>query len=247
MSDKENGMIYSQISQYYNKWSSGNKYYVASGKFYIEEALKHNSTIVELGVGTGRIAGEILKKSMNKVIGVDNCEEMLKQTEKQIKKEYADRLMLLKQDFRELKLPFKCEYIYMPFRTFGHLENNEDRTRTLKAVKKNLLSGGVFIFDHYVLDQGWAQKVSNEQVLMYDDSDIRITDEYSFDFNNKKMHCIVRCNDVIFESFEFYWFDVKSIFKIIKEVGFKVKNLYGDFNRSEYTNKSVNQIWVLEN
>lgn len=52
---------------------------------------------------------------------------------------------------------------------------------------------------------------------------------------------------MIFESFEFYWFDVKSIFKIIKEVGFKVKNLYGDFNRSEYTNKSVNQIWVLEN
>lgn len=247
MLDKENRMIYSQISQYYNKWSSGDKYYAASGKFYIEEALKYNSTVVELGVGTGRIVGEILTKSRNKVIGVDNCEEMLKQAERQVKKDYGNRLILLKQDFRELKLPYKCEYIYMPFRTFGHLENKEDRIRTLKAIKKNLLRGGVFIFDHYVLDREWAQGASNKQILMYEDSDIRITDEYFFDFNHEKMHCTVRCNDVIYESFDFYWFNVESIRKIIDEAGLKVKNLYGDFNRSEYTNKSVNQIWVLEN
>lgn len=240
-------MIYSKISHYYDQWSSGDKYYIASGNFYTEEALKYNSTVVELGVGTGRIVEEILKKSENAVIGVDNCDEMLKQAERQLKKNYADRLTLLKQDFRDLRLPFKCEYIYMPFRTFGHLENNGDRIQALRAIKKNLISGGVFIFDHYVLDKEWAQSVSNKQILMYKDDNIRITDEYSFDFNKNKMHCTVRCNDVILESFDFYWFDIESIYKIINDAGFKVKKLYGDFNRTDYTNKSTNQIWVLEN
>lgn len=240
-------MIYSRISEYYSQWSSGDKYYIASGDFYTEEALNYSSTIVELGVGTGRIAEEILKRSSNNVIGVDSCSEMLQQAKKRLNHKYSERLNLLNQDFRNLQLPCKCEYIYMPFRTIGHLESEEDRIRTLKAIKRNLLSGGVFIFDHYVLDMEWALSASNKQILMYEDDNIRITDEYVFDFNNEKMHCTVRCNGRIFESFDFYWFDVEEINKTIVKAGFKVKKLYGDFDRSEYTDKSTNQIWVLEN
>ncbi|MCT4688873.1 class I SAM-dependent methyltransferase [Vallitalea sp.] len=238
---------YSNIAKYYDQWSSGDKYWNVTKDFYVAESKHYEGPIVELGIGTARITTEILKKYSIDIIGVDRCKEMLEESRRRIAKEgLLDKLTLLHQDFVHLQLPYKSKYIFMPFRTFGHLPCIQTRKKALTSIYNNLCEGGVFIFDHYILDEEWAKSANNRRIKMYESDDILIEDLYTFDFNNKKLHCSVFKNNTLLESFDFYWFQPSEIMQIIKDVGFKVKALYGDFHRNQLTKDSYNQIWVLE-
>lgn len=238
---------YSNIARYYNQWSSGDKYWDVTKEFYAIESEKYKGPIVELGIGTGRITSHILKKNSIDIIGVDRCSEMLEEAKKRLEQEGSfNKVTLLQQDFVNLKLPIKSNYMFMPFRTFGHLSSVEMRTKALKSIYDNLCDGGIFIFDHYILDEEWAKNAQNKRIKMYESEGLLIEDLYTFDFENQEMNCSVYKNNILLESFSFYWFKPCEIRNIIKEVGFRVKALYGDFKKNELTKDSYNQIWVLE-
>lgn len=238
-------MLYSNISRFYDLWSLGNKYYHVVSEFYLQESKKYRGPIVELGIGTGRIAETILNDHKVQIIGVDSCREMLKEAEKRLVN-FSEWVTLIEKNFTSLHLPQKSDYIYMPFRTIGHLSNDEMRLKTLKSVYNNLNYGGTFIFDHYIMDKEWADDVEGEQLKMYQDSDLYITDQYFFNLEYQKMHCIVRCNDEIYEDFEFFWFHPEQIKPLILEAGFHIRDVYGNFDGSKLLSKSTNQIWILE-
>lgn len=240
-------VTYSNISRYYDLWSLGDKYFNVTRDFYVEESKRHQGPIVELGIGTARITAEILKIHKIQVIGVDICKEMLEEGKKRLEKDgFMDYVTLIQQDFTCLKLPQKSNYIYMPFRTFGHLANEENRKNALKAIYDNLTDGGVFIFDHYIVDEDWTKQAAGKTILMYSDENLTITDQYIFDLEHQKMNCKVSCNGDLLESFDFYWFEPNQIKRLIEEVGFHIKHVYGSFDRTELNSDSANQIWVLE-
>ncbi|WOO36839.1 methyltransferase domain-containing protein [Anaerocolumna sp. AGMB13020] len=240
-------VTYSSISRYYDLWSSGDKYWNITRDFYVGESRKHKGPIVELGIGTARIAAEILKDHHTQIIGVDICEEMLEEGEKRLAElGLLQNVLLLRQDFTRLKLPQKSNYIFMPFRTFGHLPDDESRRAALQAIYNNLNEKGSFVFDHYILDQQWAEKVAGKKITMYEGEGVVITDTYDFDLENQKMHCQVCCNDEVMESFDFYWFEPEHIKKLIEEVGFHIKAVYGNFDKTQLRIDSPNQIWILE-
>jgi hypothetical protein len=82
-----------------------------------------------------------------------------------------------------------------------------------------------------------------------------ISDYYSFDFEKQILSCEVNSciigMDNVTQSckcvtFFFKWFTVEEIRTTIENTGFKVINLFGEFDGSEFNNKSNNQIWVIE-
>jgi SAM-dependent methyltransferase len=234
---------YAGIAKYYNLWASGDDSYVPVANFYLSYFKGMQGVFAELGVGTGRIAIPLSKRLNTTVFGIDMSQEMLKQCEKHLG--INSNLKLLCSDFLDTTLPQIADVIYMPFRTIGHVLSEEKLHLLFENIKENLKVGGLFVFDHYIFSKKWALEHDNVDIDMYEDSEMKIVDHYHYDFSNSIMHCVVKCNEVEVAQFDFRWIEKAEIENVYPQHGFILEALYGDFDKSNWTPQSPNQIWVL--
>lgn len=135
---------YDAIARLYDPWSVSVTEDVA---FYVEEAKRAGSPVVELGVGTGRIAVPTAAAGV-RVIGVDSSPGML-----EVCREHAELVGvadLLDLRLGELEAPPVQERVALvtcPFRSYLHLLDDAARLRSLQAVFELLVPGGRFVFD----------------------------------------------------------------------------------------------------
>ena len=235
---------YTNIAAYYEKWCEGDVAYLPCGAFYMEYLRGRRGVAAELGVGTGRIALPLSRQKGLKVYGVDNCPEMLAKCKEKMTPD-AD-LELLLSDFLSFRLPEPADIIYMPFRTIGHILTDGGLRALLIQVNRNLKPGGLFLFDHAMFDRRWAAEDDGKQVVMYEDSRIRIVNQDFFDFEKNTAHCTVAVNGAIAEEFDFRWIEPRVIGALLPPCGFVCEKLYGDFDDTAWTEESPNQIWVLK-
>lgn len=96
--------------------------------------------VLELGVGTGRIALPLSAKGVN-VYGVDNSAGML---DKLREKPGAERLSVVRGDFADVPLegPFGLIYVVM---SFGYLLTADDQLRCFENVSQKLTRDGAFV------------------------------------------------------------------------------------------------------
>ena len=135
---------YDQIARLYDPWSRGVTEDVG---FYVEEARRAAPPVVELGVGTGRIAVPIAAEGI-RVIGVDSSAGML-----EVCREHADAAGVSKLvdlrlgDLRDPPVEERVELVLCPFRSYLHLQTDEERLQALRAAHELLVPGGRLIFD----------------------------------------------------------------------------------------------------
>jgi SAM-dependent methyltransferase len=135
---------YDSIARLYDPWSRS---VTEDVEFYVAEARKAGGPIVELGVGTGRIAVPTAQAGIS-VIGVDSSERMLEICRKSA--EAAGVAGLLDLRLGDLRRPPVLERVHLvtcPFRGLLHLESDEERLGALRAVYGLLAEGGRFVFD----------------------------------------------------------------------------------------------------
>ena len=103
--------------------------------------------VVELAVGTGRIAIPIARAGID-VIGVDSSPGMLA-----VARAAADeagvshRLDLRLGDLREPPVTERVPLVLCPFRTLLHMETEDEKLRALRAARGLLEPNGTFVFD----------------------------------------------------------------------------------------------------
>ncbi len=115
--------------------------------FYVAEARKAGSPVVELGVGTGRIAVPTAKAGI-RVIGVDSSEGMLEVCRAHANEAgVADLLDLRVGDLRDPPVDERTALVTCPFRALLHLHTDPERLEGLRAAYAILLPGGRFVFD----------------------------------------------------------------------------------------------------
>jgi SAM-dependent methyltransferase len=136
---------YDAIASLYDRWSTG---VVEDISFYVEEALQAAARpVVELGVGTGRIAIPTALAGAQ-VIGVDASLGMLQVCAARAEEAgVADRLDLRQGDLRRPPVPERVLLVTSPFRAYLHLTNDDDRVAALRAARALLEPGGRLIFD----------------------------------------------------------------------------------------------------
>src|SRR5919204_1261256 len=135
----------------YDEWSSRMTEDVA---FYVELALQADGPLVELAVGSGRVAIPVAQATGRPVIGIDSSPAMLEQARVRAK-EAGVELVLHEGDMQELALDEPAALIYCPFRGLLHLPTWADRRRTFERVAASLKPGGrfawnAFAFDHHI-------------------------------------------------------------------------------------------------
>src|SRR5664280_474845 len=83
---------YDSIASLYDRW---NRSVVEDIDFYVEEALRSGGPVLELGVGTGRIAVPIAQAGV-RVIGVDSSAPMLERCRERARVAELDELLELR-------------------------------------------------------------------------------------------------------------------------------------------------------
>jgi SAM-dependent methyltransferase len=135
---------YDSIAALYDPWSRS---VTEDVDFYVAEARKAGGPVVELGVGTGRIAVPTAQARIS-VIGVDSSEGMLEVCRRRAEAAGVSELIDLRAgDLRRPPVQERVALITCPFRALLHLESDEERLEALRAVYGLLLDGGRFVFD----------------------------------------------------------------------------------------------------
>ena len=109
--------------------------------------MRSGGPVVELGVGTGRIAVPTAAAGV-RVIGVDASAEMLAVAAEQLELGGVAGLVDLRHgDLREPPVEGEFPLVTIPFRTLLHMETDRDRRAALEAARRLLSPGGRFVFD----------------------------------------------------------------------------------------------------
>jgi ubiquinone/menaquinone biosynthesis C-methylase UbiE len=136
--------LYDEIAAFYDPWSRSVTEDVG---FYVDEALASGGPVVELAVGTGRIAIPIAQAGID-VIGVDSSPGMLAVARAAAESAgVADRIELRLGDLREPPVSERVPLVVCPFRSLLHMETETEKLRALEGARELLEEGGRFVFD----------------------------------------------------------------------------------------------------
>jgi SAM-dependent methyltransferase len=135
---------YDSIAGVYDAWSRSVTEDVA---FYVEEATRAGGPVVELGVGTGRIAVPTARTGIA-VIGVDSSAGMLEVCRRRAAEEgVAELLDLRLGDLADPPVTERVPLVTCPFRSYLHLQDDGARLAALRAARGLIVPGGRLVFD----------------------------------------------------------------------------------------------------
>lgn len=112
--------------------------------FYQGLARACGESVLELGVGSGRVAAALARAGYD-VSGIDTSPAMIARAERNAGA--AQRLHLLRADMRDFDIDRRFGLIFAAFGTFHHLLTRDDQLACLRAVARHLTPGGVFACD----------------------------------------------------------------------------------------------------
>ena len=132
--------------------------------------LSGGGKVLELGIGTGRIALPLSAKGVE-VHGIDAAPSMIARLRA---KPGGDRIMVTQGNFAEVPVDGKFALIYIVFNTFFMLLSQEEQVQCFKNVAQHLAPGGCFVIEAFVPDLSrftggqvnWATKVTADEVLL---------------------------------------------------------------------------------
>jgi SAM-dependent methyltransferase len=135
---------YDAIATLYDPWSRSVREDV---DFYVTEARNAGGPVIELGVGTGRVAVPVARAGV-RVIGVDDSEPMLDVCRARAEEAGVTELLDLRLgDLRRPPVTERVALVICPFRALLHIESDAERLQALRAVRGLLVPGGRFVFD----------------------------------------------------------------------------------------------------
>jgi len=216
------------FAESYDRWSADMTEDIA---FYVALAKEADGPVVELAVGTGRVAIPVARATGRKVIGIDGSPSMLAQA----REAGGDLLDLRLGDMRDLELEEPAALVYCPARSLLHLPTWADRRRVFERVAEALLPGGRFAWNAFAFDHAIAARLDGARqeepiphTLRYGVGDCRV--------------------DIVLESGEtssLWWATKNEWLGLIDVAGLEVETLYGWFDRRPFDDESRELVWVV--
>lgn len=135
-----------RIADLYDEWPSVPKNTEAVVAFLA--AIAENGPILELGIGTGRIALPLAQRGF-KVHGIDASPAMVTKLRA---KPGGDRIPVVIRNFAEMAIEGRFSLIFVVYNTFFGLLSQDDQVRCFAGVSEHLTDNGVFVVEAFVPD-----------------------------------------------------------------------------------------------
>ncbi len=243
-------MNYGPASRFYDLFSL-----MDDISFYMDLARKHGGKALDLGVGTGRVALELARAGIV-VWGIDNSRHMLAVARGKLMNEsdsVKERVTLKRGDIRSFSLDERFPIIYCASATFEHCITEKDQRGCLSSIFNALEAGGIFAFD---ISQAGKEKINDSWWIdrAVVDADREVVRTIFSRMNPASrvvsvnlffdVYCKGRMVQRYFESGEARIFEKRDVEQLLRDVGFRVDQLYGDFDRSQYSPATQKMIFV---
>lgn len=227
--------VYDAIARLYDPWSAG---VVEDISFYVEEALTSGGPVLELGVGTGRIAIPTAAAGVH-VIGVDSSAGMLEVCAEQGRAAGVDeRLDLRLGDLRQPPVDERVPLVTCPFRAYLHLMSDDERLEALDAARGLLRDGGRLIFDVFKPSQDDIDETHGRWI----EREPGIDERADWDVVAQTLTLSVRGNGRQ-STMQLSWLEPERWNSLLAEAGFAVDSCFGWFDRRPY-NGGEDTVWI---
>jgi SAM-dependent methyltransferase len=225
--------VYDRIARLYDPWSVS---VVEDVDFYVGEAVRSGGPVLELGVGTGRIAVPIAQAGVQ-VVGVDSSVGMLSVALEHAKRAGVE-LELRFGDIRDPPVDEQFALVVIPFRTLLHMQTDDDRRAVLRAVRARLRDGGRFVFDVFTPGADDIAATHGRWI----EREPGIFERADWDEESQTLVLRVSGNGAEAE-LELAWVPIERWQELLAEAGFVVEGLYGWFDRTPYSGHE-DSIWI---
>jgi SAM-dependent methyltransferase len=215
--------LYDEIASFYDPWSRSVTEDVG---FYVDEALAAGGPVVELAVGTGRIAVPIARAGID-VIGVDSSPAMLAVAREAAKAAgVVDRIDLRLGDLREPPVAERVPIVICPFRSLLHMETEEEKLRALRAARELLEPDGRFVFDVFSPSREDIEETDGRWL----EREPGIFERADWDEGSRTLTLSVRSDGSV-TSFGLHWLSVPEWLRLLDTAALAVDAVYGWFDR----------------
>lgn len=214
-------------------------------EFYQERLAACKGTILEPGVGTGRILIPLLEKGLE-VEGFDVSEEMLSICRKNCEKRDLKPHLFL-GEMESFSLGKKYEAIVIPTGTFLLLHKREDSIKALKNFYHHLADGGKLIVDLFLQTEIPLNQTST-RTWETSDGDLITLDSKIVEVDHVNQYTVShhryekwRNGELIqteLERFPLRWYGIEEFRLILEQIGFEEIILSADYQHGQYPTKS---------
>jgi len=192
--------------------------------------LPSNASILDLACGSGRHSILLAKQGYN-VTGVDLSDRLLSEAVKSAKAENLN-IKFIKADIRDFQTEEKFDCILNLFTSFGYFESDEENFLVFEKAFNFLTKKGYFVLDYF--NKNYIEK----NLVMYskeEKENYSITQERKIINERVVKKITIHRNgneQIYFESVKLY--DSNFLILKLKEIGFDIVNLFGDFLGNEF-------------
>jgi len=226
---------YDAIARIYDPWSVS---VTEDVRFYVAEAERAGGPVVELAVGTGRIAVPTAAAGI-RVIGIDSSPGMLEVCRERAELAgVAELLDLRLGDLADPPVEERVRLVTCPFRSYLHLLDDAARLRALKAARELLVPGGRLVFDVFAPA---ADDIADTHGRWLE-REPRIFERADWDTRERTLTLSVR-GDSGATSFTLAWLSPDEWRSLLERAGFQVIGFYGWFDKRPYRG-GEDTVWI---
>jgi hypothetical protein len=207
--------------------------------FYLGLAREADGPLVELAVGTGRVAIPIAQATRRRVVGIDSSWGMLEQARLRAAEEGVE-LDLREGDIRNLELEEPAALIYCPGRSLLHLRTWADRRRCFERVAGSLLPGGRFAWNAFAFDHHIASAIDGQHADANPGIPVPHTNRYSVSDNRV---------DITLDdggTGSLWWATKNEWLGLLDVAGLRLEALYGGFDGEPLAEDSGEYVFVAQ-
>jgi SAM-dependent methyltransferase len=231
----ETPSLYDSIARLYDPWSVSVTEDVG---FYVDLALRAGGPVVELGVGTGRIAVPTAAAGV-RVIGVDSSKGMLEVCAEAAATAGVSHLLDLRVgDLLDPPVQERVRLVTCPFRAFLHLQTDDERLRALGAARDLLESDGRLVFDVF---RPGPEDIADTNGRWLE-REPEIFERADWDTERRRLTLSVRGPDGS-TTMKLAWLSPDEWGALIERAGFEVEAHYGWFDRRPYVG-GEDSVWI---
>lgn len=231
------GDPYASIASFYDAWSRS---VTEDVPFYVEEArTAAPGPVVELGVGTGRIAVPVACEGI-RVIGVDSSPVMLAVCRRRAALAGVSHLIDLRLgDLRRPPVTERVPLVLCPFRAYLHLATDGERRQALVAARELLVPGGKLVFDVFSPSPEDVEETHGRWLQR----EPGIYERALWDERARRLTLTVRGPQGEEATMTLHWISPGEWRRLLQEAGLEVEACYDWFDRRPYAG-GEDTVWI---
>lgn len=221
-------------------------------------AARSGSPILELACGTGRVLLPLAQQGY-RITGVDVSPAMLAIARQKVAAAgVADRVTLVQQDMRDLKLEERFVMAFIAINSFMSLPDTDAQLAALCSIREHLAPGGLLVLDLFYpdlarlleargqvfLDKVFTDPETGHRLMRYRSQETNLARQ-----TIRTTFIVDEIDDQGGVKRTLFPFSIRYLFPaelalLLRHAGFKIEAIYGSYDLDEFTSDSEKMIAV---